>query len=852
MKFKKFNGIRSLGVLKREYLEEAVASLSLSPFLTALFNLFIIFLIIVKRSIKRLVRRQQRIESTISSKKIDKLTKTEYLPSRMKVLLVVEESIPHCFRYRVQQKIEQLELMNYDCEWISWKDSIPAANMIHFNHVIIFYRVPGFDSVIDLMNLARALKKAVIFDVDDLIFDKDIMEKQVLSFKNLSKNERYELVKGAELYSKAIEMADFLVGSTPSLCNMLESYAPNVFLHRNGLDSENVHFLNSLVPKKEKEFVSIIYGSGTNTHNADFKMVAPALIHILGKFNSVRLIIIGNLDISDEFNGFKDRVVRIPMVSNYAYMELLKDAEICIAPLEEGVFTDSKSEIKWLEAAVFKVPSIVSNTITYKEIIVDGKNGFIASSLAQWVEKLSLLVTDSFLRNYIGNNAFKSAQDNYMPDILALNLDRIIRNVAVNVYSDPDEITMNTKTKIVFVNVLYPPYALGGATVMVVKHIDIIKRYYGSEFDISVVTTNPEADPYEVLEYEYDGIHVFSIGIPPGIDMDWRYNDEIICYMFKDYISLKEPDIIHFHSIQRLSGSILKAAWEKNIPFTVTLHDSWWLCDRQFMITGEGTDCEQFQVDPFVCAECIDDSDGSIRRRVWLSEQLGKADYLFAVSEYQKRLYEANGFTNVVLNYNGISVEKEHPKRVNCSNKLILGYAGGICHHKGYYFLKKTILQSDFSNIEIVVIDIVKKTGSVKEEKWGNVVVKRIPAFPIDKMNDFYTSIDLLIVPSVWRESFGLTVREALSRNLWVVASDAGALSEDIQDGINGNVFEKGNGEELLKILKKIDATPDFYRCGNKSFKNNLRTVEDQVKELVEYYRKIRHFQNTTIERGMN
>lgn len=844
------NKIRSLGVLRREHLEEAVASLSLSPFLTALFNLFIIFLVKVKRGIKKLVRRQQRIESTIlSKKKIERLTKTECLPNRIKVLLIVEESIPHCFRYRVQQKIEQLKIMKYDCEWVSWKDSLHAANRIHFHHVIIFYRVPGFDSVISLFDLARALNKAVIFDIDDLIFDKEIIKKQIDSFKNLSEKECNDLVHGAELYSKAIEKTDFLIGSTPTLCNVLESYSSKVFLHRNGLDSKNVHFLNSLIPPKKNKFVSIIYGSGTNTHNADFQLVSLALIHILGKFKNVRLIILGSLEISDQFYEFEDRITRIPMVSNQAYMEFLKEADINIAPLEKSIFTDSKSEIKWLEMAVFKIPSIVSNTRTYKEIIVDGENGFIASCLDQWIEKLSLLVTDSSLRKYIGNNAYKSAMENYTPDILALNLDRIVRGAALELYSAPDENSIHNKTKIVFVNVLYPPYALGGATVMVAKHIDIIKQYYGSKFDISVVTTNPEAGHYEVVEYEHEGIHVFSIGIPPGIDIDWRYNDEIIGHMFKDYISLKEPDLIHFHSIQRLSGSILQAACEKNISFAVTLHDSWWLCDRQFMITSEGIDCEQFQIDPFVCAKCIDDNDGSIKRRIWLSKWLKKAKYLFAVSKYQQSLYKSNGFNNVVLNYNGISIEKEHtPKKENSNNKLIIGYAGGICHHKGYYFLKKIISKAEFNNIEIVVIDIVRKTGGVKGKTWGNVGVKIIPAYPIDKMSDFYAAIDLLIAPSVWRESFGLTVREALSRSLWVVASDAGALAEDIQDDINGNVFKKGNEEELFKILKKIDENPDFYRDGNKSFENRLRTVEEQVEELIEYYNKMRCSANKTIK----
>jgi glycosyltransferase involved in cell wall biosynthesis len=836
--------IRAFGVLKREYLEEAVLSLSLSPFLTALFNLFVIFLVMVKRVLKRLVRGRQSFGiATIQNEqdKLVNLVKREQLPDRIKILLIVEESIPHCFRYRVKQKMEQLELMEYDCEWVSWKNYAHAANRIHFYHVVLFYRVPGFDSVVDLMNLAHSLNKAVLFDVDDLIFNKKIMQKHIRSLKSVSEKERKELVHGTELYSKAIEKADFLISSTPSLCKQLESYDGRVFLHRNGLDSENVHCLNSVFPEKEREYVSILYGSGTKTHNADFQIAAPALVRILGEYDNVRLIIVGSLDLSEEFCGLEEKIVRISMMSNQAYMELLKVADISLAPLESGVFTDSKSEIKWLEAAVFRVPSVVSATITYEEILVDGENGFICSSSEQWYEKLSLLVNDRSVRTYIGENAFKTAQKEYSPKNLALNLEKIIRTAAIDVYSKTGEALIKQKRKIVFVNVLYPPYALGGATVMVTQSVEILSQYYGDEFDVSVVTTVPGVAPYEVLEYEHGGVHVFGIGVPAGIDLEWRYNDVTIYQIFKDYISLKEPDFIHFHSIQRLTGSILKATHDSNIPFAVTLHDSWWFCDRQFMVDAKGIDCGQFQVDPFVCAECLDDSNGSIQRRAWLSEQLKKADCLFAVSEYQKKLYEANGFTNVLLNYNGISVGSEFISKEKKNEKIVLGYAGGICEHKGYYLLKDALIRSNVSNIEVIIIDVAQQGGRVRKEQWGGVDVSVIPGIPFSEMAGFYSSIDILIAPSLCRESFGLTVREALYYGIWVVAAHAGALSEDIQDGINGNVFTKGDGDELAAILEKIDADPDSHRPESDpdSDRIKIRRVEEQVGELADYYRKI-------------
>ena len=54
------------------------------------------------------------------------------------VLLVVEESIPQCFRYRVQQKLELLEKLEWRSEWVSWRDLAEVKEKIHLYDVIIF------------------------------------------------------------------------------------------------------------------------------------------------------------------------------------------------------------------------------------------------------------------------------------------------------------------------------------------------------------------------------------------------------------------------------------------------------------------------------------------------------------------------------------------------------------------------------------------------------------------------------------------------------------------------------------------------------------------------------------------
>jgi glycosyltransferase involved in cell wall biosynthesis len=56
-------------------------------------------------------------------------------------------------------------------------------------------------------------------------------------------------------------------------------------------------------------------------------------------------------------------------------------------------------------------------------------------------------------------------------------------------------------------------------------------------------------------------------------------------------------------------------------------------------------------------------------------------------------------------------------------------------------------------------------------------------------MDAFFSEIDVLLFPSQWKESFGLSVREALARDVWVIATDAGGVVEDCIDGTNATII---------------------------------------------------------------
>jgi len=68
---------------------------------------------------------------------------------------------------------------------------------------------------------------------------------------------------------------------------------------------------------------------------------------------------------------------------------------------------------------------------------------------------------------------------------------------------------------------------------------------------------------------------------------------------------------------------------------------------------------------------------------------------------------------------------------------------------------------------------------------------------------DFYDGMDLLVVPSVWEEPFGLVSVEGMSRGLPLVVTRSGALQEIVEEGRTGFVVPKDGGS-LKEAVERL------------------------------------------------
>ena len=80
------------------------------------------------------------------------------------------------------------------------------------------------------------------------------------------------------------------------------------------------------------------------------------------------------------------------------------------------------------------------------------------------------------------------------------------------------------------------------------------------------------------------------------------------------------------------------------------------------------------------------------------------------------------------------------------------------------------------------------------------------------ELEDFYRGARMLVVPSIWLETFGLVGAEAMSHGIPVVASRIGALSDLVQDGVDGLLFEPRNPRDLADKVSGLWADPELCR----------------------------------------
>jgi glycosyltransferase involved in cell wall biosynthesis len=747
-----------------------------------------------------------------------------------RVALVGNEDLAQCKLYRVDQKADQLRAAGYEVQVFSPSHDLDQflTSLDRFQ-AAIFFRVPAFPHITQAIISAGQAGVATFYEIDDIVFDTAHFPPSYESYANQITRRDYDAMAcGVPLFERAMELCDYGIASTATLRELMADKVRSgqVFEHQNALGRLHMMAIEShkANPPVKDGPVVLFYGSGTKAHKEDFHdILEPALADLLRKHGrKIQIRLIGHFDTFTHLDIEKSNVrVMTPVWDVEEYFTLLAEADINLSVLAPSVLTDAKSEIKWMEAAMFGTPSVVSATRTHREKIVDGQTGFLCDGKEDFVKSLDRLIRDADLRQSIGAAARQTVLTDYSIEAMGQGLRDMFETI---------RLPGKAKKRIAVVNVFYPPQAVGGATRVVHDNVTLLKKKYGDDYEIDVICSLEGGNtPYAINRYARDGVRVWAISTPDRPDIDHVLNDKGMGQVFDRILDVIQPDLVHFHCIQRLTLAIVDATRLRQIPYVITMHDAWWISKNQFVLDNFGT------------ASLYDyrhRSDQLPDRAKALNRALRGATEILSVSHAFAQVIERAGLPQPRVIENGVSALPSVTKVPSQNGRVRLAHIGGTSYHKGYHHVRNVLLTTEFDNLELLVIDHGLGPDVEIRETWGNTPVLRRGKVSQDEVDTLYAQIDVLLAPSTWPESYGLVTREALAAGAWVVASDRGSIGADVVPGENGFVVEVDTLDGVTGALKAIDAEPARYMA-SPEVNEELRPVEAQVDDLHDLYREI-------------
>lgn len=367
------------------------------------------------------------------------------------------------------------------------------------------------------------------------------------------------------------------------------------------------------------------------------------------------------------------------------------------------------------------------------------------------------------------------------------------------------------RRSITFLGSFYPPYAIGGAERMFQIHTEgfALKGY-----NVTIITLGEgTAITKEIRKIKDQQITIYRLpikniywplGKKPGLfgKILWHIIDLYNPFHNKDIakvLKIINPQIIICENLIGWSPSIWRFLHQQKITVIQITHDSTFLCTNGIMLKN-GKNCNKR------CLKC------KVLRYPYKFCSKYVNHFIF-VSNTQKNRFIKMNFVprqySVVFNAEPIKLTTKETKW-NKQRTFHLGFLATLAEGKGIINLIRAFkqLKGDFD---------LSIGGKAVSEDFHNTILKeigndrRIKLLGYVNYEEYLKKIDLMIIPSIVYESFGLVAVEACANQIPVVAANRGGLSEIIQDSINGVYCNPENINSIASAIQKVYDNSALY-----------------------------------------
>ncbi len=382
------------------------------------------------------------------------------------------------------------------------------------------------------------------------------------------------------------------------------------------------------------------------------------------------------------------------------------------------------------------------------------------------------------------------------------------------------------------------PYYYTGTEVFTLNIASYIKKMSNKPTIVSYLPNNRKT---EIILKNINDIDTYHLGLESeNFSRDIGLNNEITKNQLKEIIKKVKPDIIHITHLSRIA-SISEIALELKIPYIITLTDFWTICPRATLLLPSNSNCSGPDNGKKCGKYCFSKIDYNFEDRLnKIQNILNKARYVVYASGNLFDILNKNinlPQKKMIQIRHGYNATKILPKKKG--GVFNFAYIGSLNIHKGAHIVIKAFKKIVNNNIRLNIY------GNLKDDPGYSKYMQNLAkkdhrisfkgTYPKEDTAKIFSEINVIIIPSIWRETYPFVAITALSYNTPVIGSNIGGIPEILKE--KTLLFKPGNPDDLEEKMAYLLNEKHYKELSEKCFYN--QRIENEGFEYEKLYESI-------------
>lgn len=285
------------------------------------------------------------------------------------------------------------------------------------------------------------------------------------------------------------------------------------------------------------------------------------------------------------------------------------------------------------------------------------------------------------------------------------------------------------------------------------------------------------------------------------------------------------------------------------------MHDYYSICPTTNLLDWKGRYC-RVPEDISVCENCINNNASNnysgcksiLKWREKWSELWDYCDEIVMFSQDTKNIFEKayKQYPSVILKPHKVNYLVDINKNRKITKTINIGLMGVLSKHKGYQIVMDMLKVIEQSSLNVKIVQIgysleniqstyYIQTGKYRQEELAHLM--------------YQYDIDIILIPSIWPETFSYTAEEAMKLGMKIASYDIGAPAERIKKYDKGLIISKIDPnttlEELIHFVEN-DCQQEIEQMS----RQHILFIAEYISFSSRY--RVEHFMEQLLARGIN